>query len=331
MAMEKALIIHQSLPANAPPDELDVLVQADAIEQSLRELGFSNVTKVPVTLNLQRLFSTLKKEKPDLVVNLVETLGGQGRLIHLVAALLDFSGIPYTGTGHNGLYITTDKIQAKEAMTHACAPTPPLFRQEDAGKLPPGRKYILKPVWEDGSVGITDQNVVTRETAKITLEKMRKTGIGEWFFEEYIEGREFNVTLLETADGWRVFRPAEILYNDYPEGKPRILGYESKWHEDSFEYIHTARTFEFTEQDNNLLSRLAAVSLQCVSVFRLGGYARIDLRVDSQQRPYILEANANPCLSPDAGFFAACNREGMSYTTMVRHIVEAAFRNNPQT
>ncbi|MBN1338105.1 MAG: ATP-grasp domain-containing protein [Bacteroidales bacterium] len=325
--MKKAWILHQKLPENAPPDELDVLVQAQAIENSLKEMGFSRVKKVPVSLNLEKLYHSLLKGKPDVVVNLVETLGGQGRLIHLVTAMLDFAGLPYTGTGQYGLNITTDKVKAKELLVSHALPTPLFFRQGDAGVLPDDKRFILKPVWEDASVGIRDENVVYSSGAPETLGKLLRSGIREWFFEEYIDGREFNVTLLETASGWKAFTPAEIRYQNYPEGKPRILGYESKWHEDSFEYLNTVRTFDHKASDAKLVETLMELALKSASVFRLGGYARVDMRLDENNRPYILEVNANPCLSPDAGFFAACSREGMSYTRMTSHIIDAAFKN----
>lgn len=324
--MKKACVIHQTIPENAPPDEKDVLVQADAIEDSLRELGFSITRRFQVDLNFERLYKELKKESPDVVVNLVETLDGKGKLIHMVPALLDYAGIPFTGSGHVAMDVTTDKPRAKLLMAENSLPTPELFFARDLEKLPAGKSYILKPIWEDASVGIRDENVVTTENAKQILDKLSKTGIRDWFFEEYIDGREFNVTLLETRDGWKAFSPAEIVYRGYPQGKPKILGYESKWQEDSFEYRNTVRTFGFGKDDTRLLEEIRELSLKTTGVFGLGGYARVDFRADSNNNPYILEVNANPCLSPDAGFYAACSNNGLSYTTMVSEIINAAFQ-----
>lgn len=323
--MKKAIILHQELQQGATPDELDVLDQAKAIGKSLQELGYEAFTE-SVSLNLEKLLIKIDKEKPDLVVNLVETLGGQGRLIHLIAALLEYLKIPFTGNGQQALYLTTGKIIAKKEMIRTGVPTPGFFDQNEIQKLVPGEKYILKPTWEDASVGITDKSVVTSDTCTQLLNLMLKTGIKEWLFEEYIDGREFNVTLLETKDGWRVFQPAEIVFKDYPQGKPKILGYESKWDETSFEYTNTNRTFETNPKDSKLLLRLTDISLRCAEIFNLNGYARVDFRVDQNNDPWVLEVNANPCLSEDAGFYAACRNEGLTYTELVSTIIEAAFK-----
>ena len=324
--MKSAFIIHQHLPEQTSPDELDVLLQAEAIGNSLREIGFTSEL-IPVSLNLQNLHDRLTSCRPDLVFNLVETLNGGGRLIHLVAALLDLLGIPYTGSGQFALQVTTGKAMSKELMYKRDLPTPGYFLQDGLKNLIRGRRYILKPVWEDASVGINDDNVVTHENAGFVLDRKLKSGLREWFFEEYVEGREFNVSLLESVNGWKVFTPAEIVYRDYPRGKPKILGYESKWQEESFEYRNTLRTFDFAGSDLPLLGELRDLSRKTLEVFNLGGYARIDFRVDEQNRPWILEVNANPCLSPDAGFFAACQNQGISYTEMVRHICQTALIN----
>ncbi len=323
--MKKALIIHQEIPTNAPPDERDVLEQAAAILESLAEMEYRSELE-PVSLNLEKLQNKIIATKPEVVFNLVETLGGHGRLIHLVAALLESMQVPFTGSGQTGLYKTTGKIIAKEEMIRKGIPTPKFFKQDQHERIPKGQKYILKPVWEDASVGITDEMIVTSVRASSALHSAFDTGINEWFFEEYIEGREFNVTMLETTNGWKVFTPAEILFDSFPAGKPRILGYQSKWEGNSFEYSNTPRTFEVNYKDRLLIHELQEISMQCVQVFQLGGYARVDFRVDQSNRPFVLEVNANPCLSPDAGFFAACRNEGMDYTGMISHILKTAYR-----
>jgi D-alanine-D-alanine ligase len=324
--MKKAAILHQKISNGASPDELDVIVQVNAIKKSLRELGF-DVFIEPVSLNLEKLQKNILTKKPEVVVNLVETLGGQGRLIHLVAGLLEHMGVPFTGSGQQALYLTTGKIIAKKEMIRTGLPTPGFFEQNKVQKLFPGKKYIMKPTWEDASVGINDKSVVTANTASQHLKEMLETGIKDWLFEEYIDGREFNVTLLETKKGWKVCPPAEIVFTNYSGGKPKILGYESKWEENSFEYINTSRTFETVKKEKRLAGILAEHSLHCIDVFSLRGYVRVDFRVDSEKNPWILEVNANPCLSPDAGFYAACQFDGMTYTEMVSHIVDAAYKN----
>ena len=91
----------------------------------------------------------------------------------------------------------------------------------------------------------------------------------------------------------------------------RVLGYEAKWHEDSFAYIHTVRHFPDDPADAALLARAGDLARAAWRIFGLKGYARVDLRLDAAGEPCILEVNANPCLAADAGFMAAAGRAGL--------------------
>jgi len=168
--------------------------------------------------------------------------------------------------------------------------------------------------------------------------------------EGYIEGREFNLALLgapgapksvgapgapksvgtpgapKSVGGARgqapqVLPPAEIEFVDYPEGKPRVVGYRAKWVDGSFEYGSTRRRFSFPPEDQPLLAALADRARACWDLFELRGYARVDFRVDEAGRPWILEINANPCIAPDAGFLAAAGRAGVSIDEVVARII----------
>jgi len=184
---------------------------------------------------------------------------------------------------------------------------------------------ILKSVWEDASVGLDEGSVIQPENMEQLREAMnrrREKGGGEWFAEAYIEGREFNLSLLAGSNGPEVLPAAEILFEDYPPGKARVVGYRAKWEEDSFEYQHTPRCFAFPAEDRALLDQLVIIAKHCWQLFGLRGYARVDFRVDRAGRPWVLEINANPCLSPDAGFAAAAQQAGLSYTQLIERILE---------
>jgi GNAT superfamily N-acetyltransferase len=103
-----------------------------------------------------------------------------------------------------------------------------------------------------------------------------------------------------------------------------MVGYRAKWDPASFEYQHTPRRFDFPPEDTPLLLRLRELCLQCWELFTLGGYARVDFRVDHQGNPWILEVNANPCLSPDAGFAAALGQAGISFDQAIAQILRCA-------
>lgn len=301
-------------------DELDVLVQAEAVEKALENLGHSH-SRAYCGLNLEYIRVLLETRSPDLVFNLVESMAGKGSLIHLPAWLLETCGIPFTGSPAYALMITTDKVRTKSILRQQGIPTPDWILPGNWDKRPEtGIKYILKPIWEDGSAGITDASVVEGGTFDFEGfsgdHKFR-----DYFLEEYIDGREFNITLLAGRGGPEVMPVAEMRYVDYPEDKPRILNFASKWDEGSFEYAKTIRSFDLPEKDSELLSRLKEISLECWGVFEMKGYARVDFRVDRNQNPFVLEVNANPCISPDAGFVAACAHGGVDYDSMIGRII----------
>jgi D-alanine-D-alanine ligase len=122
-----------------------------------------------------------------------------------------------------------------------------------------------------------------------------------------------------------VLPPAEIHFEGFPSNKPKIVGYAAKWDENSVECQHTRRSFTFVEADLYLLDRLKELALRCASFLQVQGYARVDFRVDGAVVPWILEVNANPCLSPDAGFFAATQRARLDFDDVIERILEAAL------
>jgi D-alanine-D-alanine ligase len=125
--------------------------------------------------------------------------------------------------------------------------------------------------------------------------------------------------------------PAEIEFINFATGKPRIVGHDAKWNESTMEYINTPRRFDFPLADRALLDELEALARRCWAAFDLHGYARVDFRVDNDGQPWILEVNANPCLSPDAGFAAALQQADLSFTDAVERIIADALRDARRT
>jgi D-alanine-D-alanine ligase len=313
---------------DAGPDHKDVLVQAEAVCTALRELGYDPVS-VSASLDFSALTRKLKELRPFFVFNLVESVEGHGRLIHLPPAILDCLRVPYTGSETDAIYLTTNKPAAKRALRNAGIRTPHGFSGKDleqAVAFAPG-PYIVKAVWEHASIGLDEESVMTADHPGNLLDRIRamETRLGtDCFAEAYIEGREFNLSMLAAEQGPQVLPPAEIRFEEYPEGKTRILGYRAKWLESSFEYLHTNRTFDFPPSDHRLLQSLSDTAALCWSLFDLRGYARVDFRVDAEGIPWVLEVNANPCLSPDAGFAAAAERAGLPFTKVVERIIRDA-------
>jgi len=286
---------------------------------------------------MQRKLDVLK---PDCVFNLVETLDGSGCLIHLAPAVWEVKGLPFTGSSADALYLTTHKLFSKERM-HAAglpipawievacdlrarepdseSPRPPVIHGDDDGSP---ADWIVKSVWEHASVGLGDGSILRNTSARAVMEHFP----GGFFAERFIDGREFNLALLAGPNGPEVLPPAEIVFVDYPAGKPKIVSYQAKWDEASFEYTHTVRRFADPAADGPLLAELTRLALRCWDVFGLGGYARVDFRVDASGKPWILEVNSNPCLSPDSGFAAALEKAGIPYADAMQRIVSDALK-----
>jgi D-alanine-D-alanine ligase len=324
----RVAILHQAITADAGPDEQDVLVQVDAVSQALRSLDHETRT-IACTLNLQSLKGELTTSQPDRVFNLVESLGGTDSLQFVVPAVVESLGLRMTGASSECIFLSGRKTRAKELMRGHGLPTPPWFVGSDYGAeglFEPGR-YIVKPIAEHASLGMVDSDVQPAEDleslrAAITA-KTRSLG-RDCFAERFIDGREFNLSLLDGPAGPQVLPIAEIRFVDFPPDKPRIVGHAAKWNEKAFEYHATPRSFDYPTDDNELLDRLQLLSIDCWSAMELAGYARVDFRVDNAGQPWILEVNANPCLSPDAGFAAAAARGGLSFEDVVQRILEAA-------
>lgn len=316
--MKKVLILIGELSDSAAPDELDVLQQARVVEEELINSGY-NTARASMGTDLGKTLRVVQRSEADIVFNLVESIGGKAELIHVAPALLRSAGIPFTGSGPEAMIITSNKIVAKRIMEMAGIPTPRYVEPGDQTLKVSGR-YIVKPLREDASVGIDDDSIIEGDIlSKLSVAAVK--GNREVFAEEYIEGREFNISVIAGKMGPVVLPPAEIIFRDFPEGKPEIIGYNAKWDESSFEYNNTIRSFKFEHADALLIERLREISLRCWKVFGLNGYARVDFRVNERGEPFVLEVNANPCISPDAGFYAATREAGMRFSEVIERIL----------
>ena len=324
--MKVVILYDRIVEEGGSPDQRDVIEQAKAVREALTDLGFESTT-LSFSFDLKSFLDSVRNLRPDLVFNLVESVEGHGRFLHLASSILDILGIPYSGSPTDALYLTTNKLLTKKILAPAGIKTPRSLSEDEllkgAGRVE--GLYIIKSVWEHASVGLDEDSVLSVAGPGQLLSELRlrkeKTG-GEYFAEEYIEGREFNVSLLAFRTGPEVLPPAEMKFDDYPPEKKKVVGYRAKWEDASFESLHTRRSFDFERSDRALLHQLRDISKRCWQIFGLRGYARVDFRVDEEGQPWVLEINANPCLSPDAGFMAAAAKAGLDYKQVVRRIIQ---------
>ena len=311
-------VLYGAVPPHAPPDEQDALIEAEAVAAALRTLGYQPLLRA-VSTNLDKLQHELLRSRPALVFNLVESLDGHGAFIAWVPQLLDYLGIPYTGVGADAQFLTSNKLLAKRWLAMHGVSTPAW--SEDGTKTE-GGAWIVKSVWEHASIGIDDHAIVSdSDAAARRIAQQRERYGGTWFAERFVDGREFNIALLEDNTGVRILPVAEIDFSAFPAGKARIVNYAAKWDSAAFEYHHTPRHFIQAGAEAALDNTLQELGRRCWQLFGLRGYARVDVRVDGAGEPQVLEINTNPCLSPDAGFAAAATETGIDYVELIGHIV----------
>ncbi|HJR70225.1 MAG TPA: D-alanine--D-alanine ligase [Gammaproteobacteria bacterium] len=322
----KVVLLHDAHAAEGRIDSSDTLLEAQAVAAGLAELGYATTT-LPVGLDVGALQRALDDLEPHAVVNLVESLEGRGQLVHVVPALLEALGVPFTGCSAHALGVTSHKLFAKELMRRAGVPTPDGFEGPAvagppvAGAPVDDGPWIVKSVFEHASLGLDDSSVVATGAVGDLIEARRAEFGGRWFAERFVPGRELNVALIAAPDGPRVLPVAEIRFEGFPPAKPAIVGYAAKWYPQSFEYRNTVRRFGVEPE---LAARLGAIARDCWQLFGLAGYARVDFRVDAAGTPWVLEVNANPCLSPDAGFAAALAQAGIAYVDAIASLVADA-------
>jgi D-alanine-D-alanine ligase len=296
---------------------MDVLVQVEAVERALEELGYRSA-RIPFTMDLDGFIRRIADEGVSMVFNLCETVGEDPRFSGHPAAVLELLQIPFSGSPSVALMLTTDKfvtsrlLKANGITTPNCAiynGTEPF----SAANL----KYpvIAKPRLEDASIGIEQESIFRDEEDFRTRIGGLCHRFGTLLIEEYVDGREFNVSLFGYPSP--VTLPlAEIDFLGFPDGLYPILGYRAKWDTASFEYQNTPRRFP-RDIPPFLLRTIETTALKCFQLLLLRDYGRVDMRIDRGGKVHVLEVNANPCLSPDAGFAAAAQKAGMSYSKMV--------------
>ncbi len=322
----KVAVVHNAMaPGEKDQATLNVVEQAEHVAASLRQAGHAG-RLFGLDRDVAKALRKLKLYRPERIFNLVESVEGHAVLHPCAAALWELIGIPHTGSPAWALDHTTDKALTKTLLADAGIATAEwaICRElSDVWRRVPG-PWILKPAMEDASIGI-DEDSVVRDAAAVPaklLDLKSRFPNEAVLIERFVDGREFNISLLADDRGVQVMPPAEMTFMDYPPGKEHVLGYRAKWEPEAFEYAHTGRRFDFPPEESGLIEQMKQIAKRCWALFDLHGYARVDLRVDADSRIFVLEINANPCLTPDAGFAAAVARAGISPAQMVQRILE---------
>lgn len=305
---------------------VDVLAQVEAVENALKSLKH-RTSCIPFTRNVGEFVSTLQQEKVDVVFNLCETVDEDPALSWHPAALLELLNIPFSGSPSAALMLTADKVLTKQLLAAQGILKPRHVEYQGLPDFNPDLlkfPVIVKPRFEDASIGIDQESIFERPDQLMRRIASFRDRFGPVLIEEYIAGREFNLSLFGFPNAV-VLPMAEIDFSDFPDTLYSIVGYRAKWDLSSFEYQHTPRRFP-ENISKDLRNRLQRTAYTCFALFGLRDYGRVDVRVDAQDNIHVLEVNANPCLSPDAGLAASFEHTGRTYQDLVAALADFVHR-----
>ncbi|MDH4227621.1 MAG: ATP-grasp domain-containing protein [Deltaproteobacteria bacterium] len=310
-------------------------VEFGSIDESVRDIAASLNEKghdarvVPLRRDVFDVFvREITSFGQDIIFNVCEAAFGISSYEMNIAALYELYDLKYTGNAPFTLAVALNKGIAKDILRSRNVPTAAYYIAASEGEaVPLHMKFpmIVKPLREDASIGIDVTSVVKNEAElRARIAHVIKEHHQAALIEEYIEGREFNVSVMGPGDNARVLPPSEIDYTGYPAGLPKIISYEAKWIETSPLYIRTAPVCP-ANVDAELKGKLETVALAAFKALMCRDYARVDMRLGTDGLLRVLEVNPNPDISRDAGFARAARAQGWDYPALVDNIVKTAL------
>jgi D-alanine-D-alanine ligase len=316
-----------------PPGDPDFLTTPEEpsteyhVIHALRTLGH-NVSILGAVKNIEVMIASLKEHKPDMVFNLTEHLGGDRRFDKNIAAVLEILEIPFTGAGSTGLLLSRNKRLCKQLLGLYRIRVPQFVF------LPPNKTIrvpktlhfplVVKPAFEDSSEGISNASIVKtegalKERAQFVNENWEQAAIAE----EYIEGRELYVSILGNKR-LSVLPIRECHFNFEGNEGPCLATYRVKWNKEYRKKWNIE--FGFAELETSLVKNIQRVCKKAYRILQLRDYGRMDIRLTSDNKIYILEANSNPDLAYGEEVAEAAEKLGTSYENLIKQILNIALR-----
>lgn len=303
----------------------EVGLVATSVADALSGTGYE-AHLVPVDGDLGALRGQLAELDVDCAFNLCESLAGDARLESAVPVVLELLGVPFTGSPPEVLSFALRKDRVKQRLEEAGIPTPAgrvLTTPADPCDLP--YPLIVKPVREDGSVGIWRTSVVhdsleLARAVEAVVTKLRQPCL----VEQFIEGRELNVALLGHPTP-RVLPLSEIDFSALPADAPRIVSYDAKWTSGSVDDLGTVPILHPVLQSATA-ARVRRVASDAFRAVGVRDYGRVDVRLSSSGIPYVVDVNPNCDLSPHAGIARAAAVVGIDFRALVRLLLRYALR-----
>ena len=267
----------------------------------------------------------------DLVFNLTESYAGDDTKEMNVAAYMDLLDLPYTGAGPHAYFLAQDKATAKKMFAFHGIRTP-VFATAYRGNIHHAHDVkfplIVKPLLEDGSIGIDAAAVVTGVKELMErVEYVQNEFDSPALIEEYIDGREIYAAILGSYENTEVLPLVELDLSKLPDGTPKIASRDVKFETNSKVYRLTKSKIA-EDLDETAVEKLSATALAAYRAVKLRDYGRIDMRLTPEGEVYVLEANPNPWLSSKHEFAMAAKKSGRSYTQLIGEIVQMALERN---
>jgi len=310
-------------------DVSSVAASARAIHDALLANGYTSQLRGMHGTDVFEMLAKLRTDKPDLVFNLCESMESDARNEPTLAGLLDLFAIPYTGADLLALASCLHKQRTKDILIARGISTPAYHFIESADDPSVSTldvPWFLKLAHEDASVGITEANLVrTPQAARERTREMIAQYKQPVVAEHYIEGREINVTLIGNGKDVQILPLHEIDFSAMPKDRPRIISYAAKWDEKHVDYAGT-KPVPLRDASPKLVQYVEATAHNAYEALGLRDYGRVDLRIDAQGRPWVIDVNPNCDISPDAGVARAAKVAGLSYPQLIDLITMAAWK-----
>lgn len=280
----------------------------------------------------ENAFTFLQNNRPDIVFNVSEGFYGTSREAQ-IPSILDMLNIPYTGSDPLTLTTCLDKARTKEILSYYKIPNAKFFIAWDKNDIENHSlefPLIVKPICEGSSKGIfsssfvNDNNSLLKEVERIFIEYNQAALV-----EEFLPGREFTVALLGNGNETEVLPIIEINYNQFPDDFIPIYSYEAKWILDTKE--SPLDVFSCPARINKELEEeIKKVALNTYKILRCRDWSRIDIRLDKNNVPNVIEINPLPGILPDpkdnSCFPKAARTAGYDYNGMINKVLQVAAK-----
>jgi D-alanine-D-alanine ligase len=307
--------------------EWDTWDTINAVKDALER--YNDVTLIEANYSA---FAKLKEINPNIVFNIAEGFNGLSREAQ-IPSILDMLQIPYTGSDPLTLATCLDKARAKEILSYYKIPNAKFViadSLETAKNINLDFPFIVKPVSEGSSKGIfstsfvRDKKELLKEIERVLSEYNQPALV-----EEFLQGREFTVAILGNGNEAEVLPIVEISYNDFPKDFVPIYSYEAKWILDTKE--NPLDVFSCPAKiDLQLEKQISGVALKAYNALRCKDWSRIDVRLDKNNEPNIIEINPLPGILPDPDenscFPKAARTKGLNYEEMINKVLYVAAK-----